>query len=92
MPIFTFMASWVILGWVVFFAALPFGVKQQQHPQPGTDPGAPERPQLLKKTIIAAVISGVIMLALAGMIKLGWLDFYQYFSGGRGNSGLNNGQ
>ena len=89
MLIFTFFASWVILGWIVFFAALPFGVKPERDPLLGNDPGAPARPQLFNKALISGIISGIIMGAIFIMIKLGWIDFFAYFGGGNNNSGSN---
>ena len=88
MPVFTFIASWVIVWWLVFFAALPFGVKTPRHPQAGNDPGAPDRPQLLKKSLASLAISGVIMVIIVILIKLGWLDFYSYFSGNKAGGGV----
>ena len=65
------MKSWVILAaiyfvlwWIVLFAVLPWGVQSQHETgdiSPGSDPGAPVRPLLLRKAIATTLISAVIM-------------------------------
>lgn len=66
MTITAAIAIYFILWWVVLFAVLPFGVKSQHEQgafEPGTDPGAPTRPLLLKKAIATTLISAVIFAA-----------------------------
>ena len=65
------MKSWVlaaaiyfVLWWIVLFAVLPWGVRSQEEAgdiSPGSDPGAPARPLLLRKAIATTLISAVIM-------------------------------
>jgi predicted secreted protein len=65
------MKSWVlaaaiyfVLWWIVLFAVLPWGVKSQEEAgdiSPGSDPGAPVRPLLLRKAIATTLISAAIM-------------------------------
>ena len=59
-------ATYFIIWWVLLFAILPFGVQSQRELDdvvPGSEPGAPARPQLLLKlgvnTVIAAVLWAV---------------------------------
>lgn len=66
------IALYFILWWTLLFAVLPFGVKSQHETGeivPGTDPGAPVAPMLLKKalwtSVITAIALGLIYLALA---------------------------
>lgn len=58
------IAVYVVVWWVVLFAVLPWGVRTEDRPEPGTDHGAPRRPRILLKfaatTVIAALIWGVI--------------------------------
>ncbi len=52
MSVTTAIAIYFIIWWVVLFAVLPFGVRSQQESgavAPGTDPGAPAVPQLMRK-------------------------------------------
>ncbi|MCW2247571.1 putative secreted protein [Azospirillum fermentarium] len=58
------IAVYVVVWWVVLFAVLPWGVRAEEAPEPGTDRGAPRRPHILLKfavtTVIAAVVWGII--------------------------------
>jgi predicted secreted protein len=69
MPIVTWAGIFFVVWWVVLFAVLPFGVKSQHEAgsfEPGTDPGAPQRPLLLNKVGATTVISaGLVAIAYA---------------------------
>ncbi len=78
MQIGSILAVYFIVWWVVLFAVLPFGVRSQAEAntvEPGTDPGAPTRPLLLRKaiatSILAAVVTGILIyLAKSGIVRL----------------------
>ncbi len=78
MSVWSVLAVYFIVWWVVLFAVLPFGVRSQAEAvdvTPGTDPGAPVRPQLLRKmlvtTVLAAVVTAaLIYIALSGIVRL----------------------
>ncbi len=57
-----------ITWWLVFFMALPFGVRPPDEPGPGHAPSAPERPRLAIKaavtTAIAATLTGLAVAAV----------------------------
>ena len=59
---FGLIVAFTVVWWAVFFAVLPFGVRQQAEVQVGTDPGAPANPMLWRKagftTLIALVLVG----------------------------------
>ena len=58
------VAIYFVIWWTVLFAVLPWGVQSQHEAgeiSPGSDPGAPVRPLLLKKAIATTVVSTVIM-------------------------------
>jgi predicted secreted protein len=64
-PIFTALAIYFVIWWIVLFAVLPWGVHSQQESgevTPGTDPGAPVLTNLKLKlvgtTVVAAVVFG----------------------------------
>jgi predicted secreted protein len=57
---FSQIAIFLLIWFVVLFAVLPFGVRKQVDPGAGHDPGAPANPDLLKKAIATTVISLVI--------------------------------
>ncbi|MEP9351119.1 DUF1467 family protein [Xanthobacter sp. KR7-225] len=78
MSILTILAIYFIVWWVTLFAVLPWGVRSQAESAevtPGTDPGAPVRPLLVKKviatTLVAALITGgLIYLLTSGVVSL----------------------
>ncbi|ABS69836.1 DUF1467 family protein [Xanthobacter versatilis] len=78
MSIGAVVAIYFIVWWTALFAVLPWGVRSQAESRditPGTDPGAPVRPALLKKalatTIVAAVITaGIVWLITSGIVSL----------------------
>ncbi len=41
MSIISLFAIFFVLWWLVLFAVLPFGVKRDEKPELGNDPGAP---------------------------------------------------
>ncbi|NVJ71013.1 MAG: DUF1467 family protein [Alphaproteobacteria bacterium] len=67
MNIATIILVYVIAWWMVFFAALPFGVRSQHETEEGvtegTEPGAPADPMLKKKILITSLIAVVITTA-----------------------------
>jgi len=59
----TALAIYFVAWWVVLFAVLPFGVRSQQEAGevvPGTDPGAPVMPRLLRVVALNTVITAVL--------------------------------
>ena len=64
MPVVTWAGIFFVVWWIVLFAVLPWGVKSQHEAasfEPGTDPGAPQRPLLLRKLIATTAIAGLIV-------------------------------
>jgi predicted secreted protein len=62
----TSLAIFFIIWWTVLFAVLPFGIRSQHETGeivPGTDPGAPVLPNLLRKagwtTLVAVILFGL---------------------------------
>jgi predicted secreted protein len=61
--IFTALAIYFIVWWVVLFAVLPWGVHSQQESgevAPGTDPGAPSFPQIKRKIIWTTIVATIV--------------------------------
>ncbi len=79
MSLFGLIVIFVCVWWVVFFAALPLGVRRQDHVPEGHDPGAPANPMLLRKAmwttvVTVALVGAATLLADSGMIEFGaWL-------------------
>ena len=67
MPIGSIIAVFFVVWWLSFVAVLPIGTRSQSDAgevTAGTDPGAPESPQLLRKALIATVLSIVMTMLL----------------------------
>jgi predicted secreted protein len=74
----------VMVWWMVFFAMLPLGVRGQAEMNevaPGTEPGAPVKPDLKRKALWTTAIAAPITAAIEIAIALGWLG--PFFSTGR---------
>ena len=66
----TFSVTW----WLFFFMALPIGVRPQEDPEPGTEPGAPENPRLWPKALAATVLAALTTWGLAELIDSGLIQ------------------
>lgn len=66
------LAIYFIIWWLVLFAVLPFGVKSQEEAgdaiEPGSMPGAPSRPMLVRKAVATTLIAGVIFAGVYWLI------------------------
>jgi predicted secreted protein len=63
MSLTTAIAIYFIIWWVVLFAVLPWGVRSQHESGtvvPGTDPGAPAIPRLMRKLIATTVVASIV--------------------------------
>ena len=72
MSLFSALAIYFIIWWMVLFFVLPFGVRSQHEAgevTPGSDHGAPYRPQMARKfaitTAIAAAVFAAVYIAFA---------------------------
>jgi predicted secreted protein len=68
MSLSTGIAIYFIIWWTVLFAVLPWGVRSQLESgsiAPGTDPGAPAVPRLLRKLVWTTVASAVVFALCA---------------------------
>jgi predicted secreted protein len=64
--IFTALAIYFVIWWIVLFAVLPFGVHSQHESgemAPGTDPGAPVLTNLKPKLVWTTVVASVVFAA-----------------------------
>ncbi len=67
MNLFSALAIYFIIWWMVLFFVLPFGVRSQHEAGDvtlGTDHGAPHRPQMARKFAITTAIAAVIFAAV----------------------------
>ena len=64
MVILTWAGIFFVTWWIVLFAVLPWGVKSQHETdlfEPGTDPGAPQRPLLLRKVLATTLVTAIVV-------------------------------
>ncbi|MTH97886.1 DUF1467 family protein [Roseibium sp. RKSG952] len=58
------LAVFFMIWWIVLFAVLPFGFRRTQAEAgevlPGSEPGAPERPQFLKVFVITTIVAALV--------------------------------
>lgn len=81
MNIFTAILIFGLTWWVCLFMVLPRNIRSQMEDEdivPGSEPGAPSKPQLLRKlwitTLLATVFFALIMLLLlSGLFD--WQNF-----------------
>lgn len=78
---FGLIVAFTVVWWAVFFAVLPFGVRQQEEVQIGTDPGAPANPMLWCKVGITTLIALVLVGGVYGADAAGLVDLRAIFFG-----------
>ena len=57
------IVTYVILWWIILFLLLPFKIKSQLDDKkinPGTEPGAPSNPRILKKVFYTTIITSIL--------------------------------
>lgn len=60
MNIAAFIVVYVISFWLVFFMVLPIGVRRDEEPEEGNDPGAPVKHMIGKKMLWAGIAATVL--------------------------------
>jgi predicted secreted protein len=73
---FTGTMVYLILWWLVFFAALPFGVHVPDKVEEGHATSAPARPRLWLKAGVTTVIAAVLWAGAYWLITSDFLSFY----------------
>jgi predicted secreted protein len=71
LPIPLAVALFLTIWFVVLFAVLPFGIRSQHEAGdyvPGTDPGAPTEPRLLRKALFTTLFSLLVFGLLMGLM------------------------
>jgi len=74
----TAIAIYFLVWWVVLFAVLPWGVRNQEESgsvTPGTDPGAPAVHKVWIKLVWTTVIASVVFAILAAVYELGLIPY-----------------
>ena len=75
---FTGFVVYFLIWWTILFAVLPWGVKRDDNPEAGHDPGAPVKPYLWWKVGATTVLSGLLWLVAYWLITASWLSFRSY--------------
>ena len=68
------IVTFVVVWWLIFFMALPFGAAPEEQPQPGNVESAPARPRLLLKALITTVLAALATWGIAWFIASGIVD------------------
>jgi predicted secreted protein len=76
MTLWTGLATYAIIWWLVIFMVLPWGVRRIDTEDLGEmdDPGAPQKPHMLLKLAITTVLAGIVfglfyMVIVSGVIS-----------------------
>jgi predicted secreted protein len=69
-------AIFLVVWWLVFLMALPFGVRPNEGDVPGADPGAPAQPHLLAKVLATTVVSVFVTWGVAWFLTSGYVEFH----------------
>lgn len=65
----------VLTWWFSFFLALPFGVRREANPGAGHADGAPKRPRIGLKALIATVGAVVMTVAIWQIVDADLISF-----------------
>ena len=66
-----FVLSW----WLIFFMALPFGVRRTEVVDPGHDPGAPERTRLWTKVAVTTALAMALTILIHFAVEADLVSF-----------------
>ena len=66
--------TFVVVWWLIFFMALPFGVRPEDNPQPGNVESAPAKPRLLLKALVTTVLAALATWGIGWLIGSGLVD------------------
>ena len=69
--IVVFVLSW----WLIFFMALPFGVRRTEVVDPGHDPGAPERTRLWAKVAVTTALAAAVTVLIHFAVEADLVSF-----------------
>jgi predicted secreted protein len=76
MQIYSLVAIYFIIWWLVIFMILPFGIRTQADEGDitlGTAPSAPIRPMLVRKAIVTSIVSAILLFAFwYAYVVMGW--------------------
>jgi len=72
---FTGVVVYILVWWVTLFAVLPLWVTPAEPGEEGHDPGAPQKPLLLRKAVVTTLVAAVIWLGIYIVVSEPWFSF-----------------
>ncbi len=77
MNLWTGIAVYLVIWWIIIFAILPWGVRgiDSQDVAKGHAFGAPEKPRIVTKMLVTTVVAAVIWLIIYLIAESGWISF-----------------
>ncbi len=69
---------YALLWWLALFAVLPWGVRREENPESGHDPGAPANPNLWRKLLATTIVAAVAWVGVYFVIDLGLIPLRNY--------------
>lgn len=78
---FNALIVYICVWWVMLFMVLPWGVRRVENPEPGHEPGAPEKPMIWRKLIATTLLSFVVWGAIYLLVELELFSFREMVAG-----------
>lgn len=76
MGLFTSIALYIMIWWLVLFAVLPIKARPEAEHQEGNAASAPAKPLLKLKFLITSVVAVIIWFIVFMLVTNGYFDFY----------------
>ena len=71
----TGLIVFVIVWWLVLFMVLPWGIRREEAPEEGHEPGAPANPRIVLKLAVTTVIACVVWAGIYWAIDADLIHF-----------------
>lgn len=75
MTLFTGLLVFIVIWWLVLFTVLPWGIRREEAPEEGHEPGAPSNPRLWLKAGITTLIAGILWGGVYFAVSSDWISF-----------------
>ena len=77
MSVWTGLAIYFVVWWMVIFAVLPWGVRSigREEVSQGHAAGAPQKPRIVLKMAVTTLVAAVVWLGIYAIIESGWITF-----------------
>lgn len=78
MDLVTWVATYIIVWWILFFMVLPWGNHTPKTIPVGFERGAPEAPRLLLKVGITSLLTIILCFLIHLALTQGWVNFKEW--------------